>query len=49
MIKDRTGVLKRPDGVVSPQPNPVRNRPVLSHLLGQLLLDSESLVRRLQT
>jgi len=35
-----------PDGVVSPHPDPVRNRPVLPHLLGQLLLDAKSLVWR---
>jgi len=33
-----------PDGVVGPHPDPVRNRPVLPHLLGQLLLDAKSLV-----
>lgn len=35
-----------PDGIVGPKTDPVRNWPVLSHLLRQLLLDSEGLVRR---
>lgn len=38
-----------PDGVVRPQADPVRNWPVLPHLLRQLLLDPERLVRRLKT
>lgn len=36
-----------PDGVIRPHPDPVRNGSVLPHLLGQLLLDHEGLVRRL--
>lgn len=36
-----------PDGVVGPHPNPVRNGPVLPHLLGELLLDPKGLVGRL--
>jgi hypothetical protein len=36
------------DSVVSPHTDPVRNWPVLSHLLRQFLLDSEGLVWRLQ-
>nr|AFK38987.1 unknown [Lotus japonicus] len=35
-----------PDGVVSPHADPVRDGPVLPHLLGQLLLDPERLVGR---
>jgi hypothetical protein len=35
-----------PDGVVGTKTNPVRNRPVLSHLLSQLLLNHKRLVRR---
>ena len=34
-----------PDGVVGTKTNPVRNRPVLSHLLSQLLLNHKRLVR----
>ena len=30
-----------PDSVISPHANPVRNGPVLPHLLGKLLLDHE--------
>lgn len=37
-----------PDGVVSPHADPVRDWPVLAHFLSELLLDAESLVRRLQ-
>ncbi|KAF7806498.1 60S ribosomal protein L39 [Senna tora] len=36
-----------PDGVIGPHPNPVRYRPVLPHLLRELLLDPEGLVGRL--
>lgn len=36
-----------PDRVVGSQADPVRDRPILPHLLRELLLDSESLVRRL--
>lgn len=34
------------DRVVGSQADPVRDRPILPHLLRELLLDSESLVRR---
>jgi len=37
-----------PDGVISSHTDPVRDRPVLPHLLRQLLLDPEGLVWRLQ-
>jgi hypothetical protein len=40
--------LLGPDGVIRPHPDPVRNGSVLPHLLGQLLLDHEGLVRRLR-
>ncbi|CAI8601501.1 unnamed protein product [Vicia faba] len=33
-----------PDGVVSPHPDPVRDGPVLPHLLRQFLLDHEGLM-----
>lgn len=33
-----------PDFVVSPETNPVRDGPVLPHLLGKLLFDDEGLV-----
>lgn len=36
-----------PDCVIGTQSDPVRNGSVLPHLLGQLLLDHEGLVRRL--
>lgn len=39
---------ERPDGVVGPHADPVRDGPILPHLLRQLLLYSECLVRRLQ-
>ena len=36
------------DGVAGPHPDPLRDRPVLLQLLGQLDLDAESLVGRLK-
>lgn len=39
---------KEPDGVISPHTDPIRDRPVLPHLLRQLLLDFEGFVGRLQ-
>ena len=39
---------RAPDGVVGAHADPVGDRPVLPHLLRQLLLDPERLVRRLQ-
>jgi len=38
-----------PDGIVGPHTDPVRDGPVLPHLLRQFLLDYECLVWRLQT
>lgn len=35
-----------PDGVIGPRTNPVRDWPVLPHLLCQLLLDPKRLVGR---
>ena len=37
-----------PDGVVGAHADPVGDGAVLAHLLGQLLLDPEGLVRRLR-
>ena len=36
-----------PNGVVCPQTNPLRNRPVLLQLFGQFLLDLQGFVSRL--
>lgn len=38
-----------PNGVIRPQTDPLRNRPVLLQLLGELLLDLKRLVSRLFT
>ncbi|KAJ1375372.1 hypothetical protein SESBI_51081, partial [Sesbania bispinosa] len=37
-----------PDGVAGPHADPVRDWPVLPHLLGEILLDPEGLVGRLR-
>lgn len=47
-MKKKKVRLLGPDGVIRPHPDPVRNGSVLPHLLGQLLLDHEGLVRRLR-
>lgn len=46
---NRRKKAKEPDGVVGAHTDPVRDGPILPHLLGQLLLDYEGLVRRLCT
>lgn len=40
--------IERPDGVIGPHTDPVRDGTILPHLLRQFLLDDEGLVRRLQ-
>ena len=48
VVKARKVGDSEPDLVVCPEPNPLRDGAVLLGLLGQLLLDPEGLLRRLQ-
>ena len=46
--RELVGSRASPDGVVGAHADPVGDGAVLAHLLGQLLLDPEGLVRRLR-